>query len=106
MIECLFTNLAVVGLSLVALTEFLYIAPVLSKEFLDIHATIKRGYKWTLWTGELPSLISILKKKYEGKDKKQKYLIIIILLFVWINFYWNFSRTPKIVCKLLKVYFF
>ena len=105
MIECLFTNLAVVGLSLVALTEFWYIAPALSKEFLDIHATIKRGYRWTLWTSH-PSLISILKKKYEGKDKKQKYLIIIILLFVWITFTEIFLAHRKLFANFWKFTFF
>ena len=40
MVECLFTNLMVVGSSPVAVTETSDLAPVSSKEFPDIQATI------------------------------------------------------------------
>ena len=44
MVERSFTNYVVVGLSPVAVIFTSDIAPVLSKEFLDIQATIECGY--------------------------------------------------------------
>ena len=44
MVECSFTNSVVVGSSPVAVTLTSDIAPVSSKEFLDIHATIECGF--------------------------------------------------------------
>ena len=44
MVECSFTNLVVVGSTPVAVTETSYFAPVSSKEFLAIQATIECGF--------------------------------------------------------------
>ena len=43
-VKCSFTNLMVVGSSLVAVTYTSDIAPVLSKGFLDIQANRERGF--------------------------------------------------------------
>ena len=44
MVECSFMNKVVVGSSPVAVTKTSDFAPALSKEFLDIQATIERGF--------------------------------------------------------------
>ena len=44
MVECSFTNLMFVGPSPVAVTQTSDMAPVSSKGFLDIQATIKCGF--------------------------------------------------------------
>ena len=44
MVECSSTNLVVVGSNFVAVTEASDIAPVLSKEFLEIQATTEFGF--------------------------------------------------------------
>ena len=44
MVECSFTNVVVVSSTPVAVTETSYFAPVSSKEFLDIQATIECGF--------------------------------------------------------------
>ena len=89
MVERSFTNYVVVGLSPVAVIFTSDIAPVLSKEFLDIQATIECRFALKRVRHMIITYIHILKLIYFNEKLGCNLLVAFepLLLFIFLNHY-------------------